>query len=130
MGCGERPPCGSRGGGPVSRPFARASASLREKERSYRSKAANMKMRRFKKGFTLAELLIFIAIIAVLVAISIPIFSSQLEKSRRAVDLHTARAIESVLANAVNDGILAGDGKAVIVHQMLLHFFHEVAIQM
>lgn len=33
-----------------------------------------------KKGFTLAELLIVVAIIAVLVAISIPIFSSQLEK--------------------------------------------------
>ena len=35
-----------------------------------------------KKGFTLAELLIVVAIIAVLVAISIPIFTSQLEKSR------------------------------------------------
>ena len=51
-------------------------------------------VRRFKKGFTLAELLIVVAIIAVLVAISIPIFNSQLEKSRRAVDLHTARVIE------------------------------------
>lgn len=35
-------------------------------------------------GFTLSELLIVVAIIAVLVAISIPIFSSQLEKSREA----------------------------------------------
>ena len=34
-----------------------------------------------KKCFTLAELLIVVAIIGVLVAISIPIFSSQLEKS-------------------------------------------------
>ena len=32
-----------------------------------------------KKGFTLAELLIVVAIIAVLVAISIPIFTNQLE---------------------------------------------------
>ena len=39
-----------------------------------------------KKGFTLAELLIVVAIIAVLVAIAIPIFTSQLEKSREAVD--------------------------------------------
>lgn len=39
-----------------------------------------------KKGFTLAELLIVVAIIAVLVAISIPIFSAQLEKSREATD--------------------------------------------
>lgn len=36
-----------------------------------------------KKGFTLAELLIVVAIIAVLVAISIPIFSSQLEKAEK-----------------------------------------------
>ena len=45
-----------------------------------------------KKGFTLAELLIVVAIIAVLVAISIPIFSSQLEKSRDAVTVANLRA--------------------------------------
>ena len=37
-----------------------------------------------RKGFTLAELLIVVAIIAVLVAVAIPIFGSQLEKSREA----------------------------------------------
>ena len=47
-----------------------------------------------KKGFTLAELLIVVAIIAVLVAISIPIFNSQLEKARKAVDMQNARNIE------------------------------------
>ena len=45
-----------------------------------------------KKGFTLAELLIVVAIIAVLVAISIPIFTSQLEKSREAVDMANLRS--------------------------------------
>jgi len=39
-----------------------------------------------KKGFTLAELLIVVAIIAVLVAVSIPIFYAQLRKSRLAVN--------------------------------------------
>ena len=51
-----------------------------------------MKKLNNKKGFTLAELLIVVAIIAVLVAISIPIFSSQLEKAREATDLANVRA--------------------------------------
>lgn len=46
-----------------------------------------------KKGFTLAELLIVVAIIAVLVAISIPIFSAQLHKARRATDEANARSL-------------------------------------
>ncbi|MDO4395172.1 MAG: prepilin-type N-terminal cleavage/methylation domain-containing protein, partial [Clostridia bacterium] len=45
-----------------------------------------------RKGFTLAELLIVVAIIAVLVAIAIPIFTSQLEKSREATDAANIRA--------------------------------------
>lgn len=51
-----------------------------------------LKKKMNKKGFTLAELLIVVAIIAVLVAISIPIFTTQLEKSREAVDAANIRA--------------------------------------
>jgi len=58
-----------------------------------------------KKGFTLAELLIVVAIIGVLVAISIPIFTSQLEKSREAVDESNIRAAYAeVMAAALTDG--------------------------
>ncbi|SCH52877.1 putative major pilin subunit [uncultured Blautia sp.] len=53
-----------------------------------------------KKGFTLAELLIVVAIIAVLVAISIPIFTSQLEKSRDAVTLSNIRAAYAEASSA------------------------------
>ena len=42
-------------------------------------------MKKRKAGFAFAELLIVVAIIAVLVAISIPIFTNQLEKAREAV---------------------------------------------
>ena len=52
-----------------------------------------------KRGFTLAELLIVVAIIGVLVAISIPIFSRQLEKSRDAVSVANIR---SAYAEAMN----------------------------
>ena len=44
-------------------------------------------MKRKNKGFTLAELLIVVAIIAVLTAIAIPVFTTQLEKSREATDV-------------------------------------------
>lgn len=44
------------------------------------------------KGFTLAELLIVVAIIGVLVAISIPIFSKQLEKSRDTTSVANLRS--------------------------------------
>ena len=43
-------------------------------------------------GFTLAELLIVVAIIAVLVAIAIPVFTGQLEKAREATDMSSFRA--------------------------------------
>jgi prepilin-type N-terminal cleavage/methylation domain-containing protein len=57
----------------------------------------SLKKRRLK-GFTLAELLVVVAIVAVLVAISIPIFTSQLEKSRKAVDLSNVRSAKAAAA--------------------------------
>ena len=58
------------------------------------------KLRKNEKGFTLAELLIVVAIIGVLVAISIPIFTSQLEKSRDAVSVANIRAAYAEAASA------------------------------
>ena len=55
-----------------------------------------------KKGFTLAELLIVVAIIAVLVAVAIPVFSAQLEKSKEATDVANLR---SAYAEAVADAM-------------------------
>ena len=61
-------------------------------------------MKRNNKGFTLAELLIVVAIIAVLVAIAIPVFTSQLEKSKEATDMANVRsAYAEVLAEYLSD---------------------------
>ena len=60
-----------------------------------------------KKGFTLAELLIVVAIIAVLVAVAIPVFNAQLEKSRQATDLANIR---SSYAEAMATYLLDGSG--------------------
>ena len=51
-----------------------------------------------KKGFTLAELLIVVAVIGILVAISIPIFTGQLNKAKYGADEANARSIYSILA--------------------------------
>ena len=73
----------------------------------------NGNMQKNKKGFTLAELLIVVAIIAVLVAISIPIFTSQLEKSRDAVSVANIRAAYAEAHTAWLTG--SGDGTNVVV---------------
>lgn len=48
-------------------------------------------MKKWNKGFTLAELLIVVAIIGVLVAISIPVYSKQVQKARLAANQANAQ---------------------------------------
>ena len=55
------------------------------------------KVRERREGFTMAELLIVVAIVAVLVAIAIPVFSAQLHKSQDATDLANARSLYAEL---------------------------------
>lgn len=79
-------------------------------------------MRRFKekfnkKGFTLAELLIVVAIIAVLVAVSVPVFNSKLERAREATDIANLRAAKvAVSADYLNGDIKVGDTGKVVVY--------------
>ena len=66
-------------------------------------------MKKNNKGFTLAELLIVVAIIAVLTAIAIPVFTTQLEKSREATDMSNLRAAYAeVMANYLANGAQTG----------------------
>ena len=70
------------------------------------------KLRKNEKGFTLAELLIVVAIIGVLVAVSIPIFTSQLNKAREATDIANERAGKAAAVAAymtADEGTTSGD---------------------
>lgn len=73
-------------------------------------------MRHKNNGFTLAELLIVVAIIAVLVAISIPVFTNQLEKSREATDAANIRnAIADVTVQYLSADVVADAGYSIDV---------------
>ncbi len=65
-----------------------------------------MKKLSSKKGFTLAELLIVVAIIAVLVAIALPVFGSALDKARFATDVANVR---SAYSEALVDAMTTSD---------------------
>ena len=60
-----------------------------------------------KKGFTLMEMLIVVAIIAILVAIAIPTFAGQLDKARQATD---AANIRVAYAEAALEAVESGAG--------------------
>ena len=66
------------------------------------------KMMKNRKGFTLMEMLIVVAIIAILVIIAIPTFNSALAKARAATDVANIRsgyaaALVEAMTNGIND---------------------------
>ena len=60
-----------------------------------------------KKGFTLMEMLIVVAIIAILVAIAIPTYTNALTKAKEATDLANVRAYyaETVMKHMLDDEV-------------------------
>ena len=64
-----------------------------------------------EKGFTLAELLVVVAIVGILVAISVPLFMAQLGKARKATNEANMRAAK--IAATAQYLVNANDGKEV-----------------
>ena len=69
-----------------------------------------------ESGFTLVEMLIVVAIIAILIAVSIPLVSSALEKARTATDAANERAFKA----AISISYLGEDG--VFEHHIFSNF--------
>lgn len=68
-----------------------------------------------KKGFTLVELVIVVAVMAILVAIAIPTVGSVTQKAQTAVNESNANTIESMIKLAAADAAnKAADGKVTI----------------
>lgn len=58
----------------------------------------NLKKKLNRKGFTLAELLVVVAILGILVAISVPLFSSRMEAAKTSTDKANVRAAKAAAA--------------------------------
>lgn len=54
-----------------------------------------------KKGFTLAELLIVVAIIAILIAVAIPIYTGAMQEAQKKVNMSNARALRGAATSEI-----------------------------
>ena len=64
------------------------------------------KLLKSQKGFTLVELMIVVVIMAILVAVAVPIFTSVTSKSRAKTCLSNQREIQAQLSNAEMSGVI------------------------
>lgn len=58
-------------------------------------------MKKNNKGFTLAELLIVVAIVAILIAIAIPIYTSAMQDAQMKVNMSNARALKGAATSYI-----------------------------
>lgn len=85
--------------------------------------------RKDNKGFTLAELLIVVAIIGVLVAISIPIFSKQLEKARDATSVANLRSAYAEAQTEVLSPSVSKNGYTDSTHHIALVLYPDGCVK-
>ena len=80
---------------------------MRQNRKYKQERVSTMKLN--KKGFTIVELVIVIAVIAILAAVLIPTFNSVIQKANESSALQTAKAAESIVIleenGSVNDAV-------------------------
>lgn len=69
---------------------------------------------KYNSGFTLVEMIIVIAIIAVLTAVAAPQYIKYVERSRVSTDMDTASTIQSVIIVLCTDGTITTDNTAYV----------------
>lgn len=77
-----------------------------------------MKAQRKKSAFTIVELAIVIAVIAILAAVVIPAFADILQKAQNAVDFQTIRSMNNIVTSygkAIGSPLTAEDVKNVLI---------------
>jgi type IV pilus assembly protein PilA len=98
--------------------------------KDYLEKRREELKKRGNKGFTLMEMLIVVAIIAVLIAIAIPVFTTQLENSREATD---AGNIRSAYAEVTAAAMMGNTDAAELKKSRITHsgntWTKEVSLQ-
>ncbi len=77
-----------------------------------------------KKGFTLVELMIVVVIMAILVAVAVPIYNSVTDNARKGTCIDNQRQIMSILAN---DFILLGKTAAAPLDTTIVTIYADPA---
>ena len=69
------------------------------------------RVREDRGGFTLAELLVVVAIVAVLVAIAVPVFTSSMDSANKATEYANIRSVRAAGVTEILAGTTAGLSK-------------------